>query len=140
MNTQDHFKLGSWLSNNTTRNHHWGVWDCNIFFVEYHDMMYGTDDLKRITNRYWDKKSGIKLLREFNLTPRQWLTVRGYKQTNTIRKWKTGDLATIDHKLYYTVYVWFNGAFWTVQEGKGLVGVTPQAVQKAGVTWWRKDG
>ena len=141
MNTQEKFKLGSWISRNTGQDFHWGVWDCNIFFVEYHDMMYGTNDLDRIYKKYIDRRSGIRLLKSMGLTSTQWLTIKGYKQLKTTpKKLLPGDVAVLDHKLYASVYIYFEGAWWSVQEDTGLRGYTPDAVKKAKPTWWRKDG
>lgn len=141
MKLQDKFKLGSWLSRNTDKDFHWGVWDCNIFFVEYHDIMYNTDDLKRIQNKYFDKRSGIRLLRDMKLTSGQWLTLRNYKKSPTKKpKWKDGDIALQEHRLYASVFIYFDGAFWSVTENSTLKGYTPKAVETAMTSWWRKDG
>ena len=140
MNTQNKFKLGNWITGNMNKEFYWGQWDCNIFFVEYHDMLYGTDDLKRIRNMYFDKRSGIRLLRDMKLTPNQWLTIRGYKQQDGTQTHTDGDLAVLNHKFYASVYIYFNGAFWSVQENVGLKGFTKEAVEKVNPTWWRKDG
>ena len=140
MNTQDKFKMGSWISGHIDTEFHWGHWDCNIFFVAYHDMMYGTKDLDRVVNQYFDKRSGIRLLKNMGLTPNQWLHMKDYSKISENTKKKDGDLAVLDHKLYASVYIYYNGAYWSVQENVGLAGYTPSAIKKAKPTWWRKNG
>lgn len=140
MRLQDKFKIGSWLTSNTGRDFHWGIWDCNVFFVLLHDHLYGTTDADRVVGKYHDKRSGIRLLRDMGLTSAQWLHLKGYEKCTGTKRFKDGDVAIIDHKRYASVYFYFDGAFWTVQEDKELTGYHPDSVADVLTSWWRKDG
>ena len=138
MQLQDKFKVGSWLTSKQGQAFNWGTWDCNIFFVELHDMLYGTTDLDRVHRKYQDRRSGVRVLREIG-TPAQWLHFKNYKKkTSSHPKWRDGDIATIDQRLYYSVYFYFDGAFWTVPEEGQLTGYTPASVENVMTAWWRK--
>lgn len=141
MNTQQKIKTGAWISGRVDKPFRWGTWDCNTFFIEWHDMIYSTDDLSRVAEQYASKSGAKAFMRKLALTPGQWLHMRSYKkQTEKKKTWQAGDVALIEHKWYATVFVYFDGAFWSVPEEGQLTGYTPKAVTKHITSWWRKDG
>ena len=140
MKLQDKFKLGSFITGKMGQDFHWGINDCNTFFIELHDKLYGTDDLKRVQEKYFDKRTAIQFLKDLGITPAQWLYMRNYRKLEDNFRWTDGDVAIHQHKTYASVYVYFNGAFWTVPEGKVMTGYHPKAFEKIKLTGWRKDG
>ena len=137
---QDKFKTGSWITGRRDTEFRWGFWDCNTFFIEWHDMIYNRNDLEGVQNHYSSKTGAKAYMVKLGLTPGQWLHIRNYKKGSGNTTWKDGDVALIEHKWYASVYVYFDGAFWTVPENKKLTGYTPEAVEKHMTSWWRKNG
>ena len=132
--------MGSFISGKVGQEFRWGINDCNTFFIELHDKLYGTDDLKRVKQQYINKKTAIKFLKNLGLTPAQWLHIRNYSQIKGKKDWQDGDVLTIQHKIYASVYVYFDGAFWTVPEEQTMRGYHPDSFTNVTYTGWRKNG
>lgn len=140
MNTQDKFRLGSFITRKTGQDFAWGVNDCNTFFIELHDLLYGTTDLDRVKAQYRNRHQAVKFLKQLGLTPAQWLYMRDYGVIQDPVDWQDGDVAIIQHRVFASVYVYFNGAFWTVPEGQQMRGYHPEALANQPVTGYRKNG
>jgi len=145
MRLQDKFKLGSFITGKIDQEFRWGQNDCNTFFIELHDKLYGTNDLSRVVDQYFDRNTAKKFLTDLGLTPAQWLHMRNYRRIpDLISKsnnfWQDGDVAIFQHKVFASVYVYFDGAFWTVPEGQTMKGYHPDALTKHNIQGWRKDG
>ena len=139
MRIQDQFKIGTFIAEKTDQAFRWGVNDCNTFFIELHDRLYGSRDLERVRNQYTDRSTARAFLKKLGLTPAQWLHMRNYsKISNT--DWQPGDVAILQHQVFASVYVYFDGAFWTVPEGKSITGYRPEALTKHDIQGWRKNG
>jgi hypothetical protein len=139
MKLQDKFKLGNYISSKTDEPFIWSHNDCNTFFIEFHDMMYGTDDLKRIKDKYHDRRAAIKFQKTM-VSPAQWLHLKGYEKISAPYNWQDGDVAVNQHKYYASGFIYFDGAFWTVVEGKTLTGYAPEAMEPHITNGWRKIG
>ena len=67
--------------------------------------------------------------------------LRDGKITSKKPKWSAGDVVLIERHAYSSVYIYSEGAFWTVPEGSELVAYDPSAVAKEMTSAWRKtDG
>jgi len=68
-----------------------------------------------------------------------WLHLRDYKELKAKNpQWENGDVVTIERGYYASVYVYFEGAFWTVPEGQEIKGYHPKAFKKLEKRNWRK--
>ena len=140
MRLQDKFKLGSFITGKMGQDFHWGINDCNTFFIELHDMLYNTKDLERVKEQYNNKRTAIQFLKNLSITPAQWLYMRHYRKLEGEYEWEDGDVAIHQHKVYASVYVYFDGAFWTVPEDKTMTGYHPKAFDNINLVGWRKNG
>lgn len=142
MNIQNSLKLRSIIKGQAGKPFEWGVHDCNTFFIDIHDKMYGTTDIQKVKNQYSDRRSAIKFLRDqLKLTPAQWLHFRNYVPIAEPGNWVAGDVVLIQHPVYASVYIYSEGAFWTVPENSELVAYTTGAVESQLTSAWRKtDG
>lgn len=135
MNLQQKFKLGSYITSKKGQPFQWGINDCNTFFTEYSDMFYNTEDTKRIKGQYLDRRSGIKFWRNLGLTPAQWLHMRGWEKIDD--DYADGDIIVFERKAYSSVYIYFDGAFWTVAENEECKGYHPTAFENLKTQGWR---
>lgn len=140
MKTQDKFIMGSFITRKTGQDFYWGINDCNTFFIELHDELYGTDDLKRVKEQYANRPEAVKFMKNLGLTPAQWLHMRNYRKLEDKFRWTDGDVGIIQHKVFASVYVYFNGAFWTVPEGEKMKGYNPKAFKDQPIVGFRKNG
>lgn len=136
---QQKFIAGNYITNKMGKDFEWGVNDCNTFFIELHDLLYETEDLPRVKEQYSTRKGAIKFLKDLQLTPAQWLTLRDYKKLKaTNPQYQDGDVLLLPMRVYSSVFFYFNGALWTFPEGKELRGYAPKAFNKLEKTVWRK--
>ena len=140
MRLQEKFKLGSYITGKIDQEFRWGLNDCNTFFIELHDKIYGTNDLPRVKNKYFDRHTANRFLRDLGQTPAQWLHFRNYRKLPGLDNWQDGDVVIFQHKVFASVYVYFDGAFWTVPEGQTMRGYHPDALTKHKIQGWRKNG
>lgn len=139
MHLQHRIKLASIISKYHDTEYQWGQADCNLFFIDVHDQMYGTNDLQEIQGKYEDLKSGIRYLKKkIKKTPEEWMMSRHYtllKHTDV----KVGDVALFQHKSYESVFIYSDGAWWSmVEEQNGLVGAPTEDVLAQATSLWRK--
>jgi hypothetical protein len=134
MDLQQQIKMGAFISKRQGMEFQWGVNDCNTFFIEMHDYVYGTDDFEtRVKEKYNDKRSAIQFMKDLGLTPGQWLALRDYtKLTSQNPQYRNGDVAIVTHKqnLYACVWVYYEGAFWGVPEGEEIQGYKPSMMRR----------
>jgi hypothetical protein len=136
---QQKFIAGNYITNKMGKDFEWGVNDCNTFFIELHDLLYETDDLPRVKEKYSTRKGAMKFLKDLKLTPAQWLTLRDYKKLKANNpQYQDGDVLLLPQRVYSSVFFYFNGALWTFPEGKELRGYAPKAFNKLEKTVWRK--
>jgi len=142
MNIQNSLKLRSIIKSQAGKPFEWGVHDCNTFFIDIHDKMYGTNDIQQVRDQYATRRGAIKFLRDrLKLTPAQWLHFRNYIAIEDTSKWMPGDVALIQHPTYASVYIYCEGVFWTVPEDGELVAYEKSAVESQLTSAWRKtDG
>jgi len=143
MDIQDSIKLLSIIRKQAGKPFQWGVHDCNTFFIEIHDQMYGSRDIEKVRDQYGDRRGAIVFLNKtLKLSAAQWLHLRNYKKIVSKKpKWTAGDVVLIERHAYSSVYIYSEGAFWTVPEGSELVAYDPSAVAKEMTSAWRKtDG
>ena len=137
MTLQQQLAMSSFIARNLNRKFAWGQWDCNLFFVELHDYVYGTRDRLRIIDKYDSAKTAFRFYRDFGVTGTQWMRLKGYEAI-LAHEVQEGDVALESTKLYAVPFVFHNGSFWTLVEGAQLAGYTTQAVAQAAVSYWRK--
>jgi hypothetical protein len=143
MNIQDSLKLRDIIKKQAGKEFEWGVHDCNTFFIDIHDKMYGSQDIEKVKHQYSNRRGAIVFLNKtLKLTAAQWLHFRKYKKITAKKpKWTAGDVVLIENPAYSSVYIYSEGAFWTVPEGSELVAYDPSAVAKEMTSAWRKtDG
>lgn len=138
MKTQQQLKMAAFISRHAGEAFAWGTNDCNTFFIEMHDYVYGTTDMLKVKNHYGSRRGACEFMRKLGLTPGQWLHLRGYKRITSADAWQNGDVATHNHRLYATVFVYFEGVFWSVQEETECAAYTVEAVTSAEHQGWRK--
>jgi hypothetical protein len=140
MELQQQLKMGSFISKRTGKAFEWNVNDCNTFFIEMHDYVYGTTDYEdKVKGAYSHKEGAKEFMRNLKITPAMWLHLRDYKELKAKNpQWENGDVVTIERGYYASVYVYFEGAFWTVPEGQEIKGYHPKAFKKLEKRNWRK--
>lgn len=140
MNIQDSIKLLSIIRKQAGKPFQWGVHDCNTFFIEIHDKMYGSKDIETVRDQYGDRRGAIVFLNKtLGLSAAQWLHFRNYRKVASKKpRWTAGDVVLIERHAYSSVYIYSEGAFWTVPENSELVAYDPSAVQKEMTSAWRK--
>lgn len=140
MNIQDGLKLRSIIQGKAGQPFEWGVHDCNTFFIDIHDKLYGTTDMKDVLHQYTNRKGAIAFLKnKLKLTSAQWLYFRNYRKQTGEVEWQNGDIALIEHKIYASVYIYCNGVFWTVPEQQELLAYESSAVESQMTSAWRKQ-
>lgn len=136
MKLQQNLILAKYIANLHGKDHRWGELDCCTVFLECHDALWGTDKAKPVKGKYHSKGSAVSFYKNMKLTWRQWLFTNNYRQVED--DLKEGDIAVLDHRLFPTVYIYHNKAFWTMSEDRNLVGVDATALQlNKAVTVWR---
>jgi hypothetical protein len=93
----------------------WGESDCNIFFIDWHDKVYGTTDLKKVKHQYISQRDAVRFYRKMGITANQWMHFKGYNKTDT-KVWRDGDILYVPHKLYPTAWIVFNNRCWSMLE------------------------
>lgn len=142
MHLQRRIKLASIISQYAETEFERGQNDCNTFFLDVHDKMYGTCDREEVVGKYDDLKSGIRYLKKkVKLSPHQWMMARHYAVLRD-RDVKVGDVALIEHRGYATAFIYSDGAWWTMLERTGgLNGVsTPDMLLQATSVWRKTHG
>ena len=137
MNLQEQIKMAAFISRREGDAFDWGKNDCNTFFIEMHDYVYGTQDMLKIQHQYGTRRGAIEFMRRLKLSPAQWLFLRGYRKM-TEPGFINGDVVIHDHKVYATVFVYFEGVFWSVQENTECQAYTVAAVTAQPHQGWRK--
>lgn len=136
MNTQQKLIGATYIAKHLNLKYERGQTDCLTVFLGYHDALWGTNKLAEIKGKYSDRKSAIQFYRNMKLSWRQWLFINGYKKSE--EKFTEGDIAVLDNGLYPTVYIYHNGAFWTMSEDRNFIGVDANVLsQHENVTVWR---
>ena len=131
--------LATHISNKHGAEYEWGVNDCNTFVFEFHDSAYGTNLMSLC--RYRDKRAAMKFSKGY-CTLNQWMHIHEYKakpKSGKNKAWAEGDIAVQTLKSWYnSAFIYHNGAFWAMTEGKGLNNYTVKAVESVMTSAWRK--
>ena len=140
MKMQEKMILATYISNKHGAEYEWGVNDCNTFVFEFHDQAYGTNLMSMC--KYRDKRAAMKFSKGY-LTLNQWMHIHNYKskpKSGKNKAWAEGDIAVQTIKPWYnSAFVYHNGAFWAMTEGRGLSNYTVKAVESVMTSAWRKD-
>lgn len=136
MRAQQKLIAAKYIADHLQYSHTWGTMDCCTFFLNYHDKIWGSETAKRIVGKYADKGSAIRFYKNWKLTWRQWLHLNNYEKNEG--KLAEGDIAVLDNRVFPTVYVYHNGAFWSMTEDRGMTAYDKNALKLHGnVTVWR---
>ena len=136
MKLQQHLILAKYIANLHGKDHTWGSMDCCTVFLECHDALWDTDKAKPVKGKYHNKGSAIEFYKNMKLTWRQWLHTNKYRKVED--DLKEGDIAVLDHKVFPSIYIYHNKAFWTMSEDRNLIGVDPETLtEHKNVSFWR---
>lgn len=136
MNLQQKLTVATYIGQLVNKTHDWGNVDCCTVFLQYHDALWGTEKAKEVIGRYKDRKGAMNFYKNMKLTWRQWLFVNKYEKVDGALE--EGDVAVLDHKLFPTVYIYHNGAFWVMSEEQNLSAFDAQLLRDhAQVSVWR---
>lgn len=140
MKMQEKMILATYISNKHGAEYEWGVNDCNTFVFEFHDQAYGTNLMSMC--KYRDKRAAMKFSKGY-CTLNQWMHIHNYNakpKSGKNKAWVEGDIAVQTIKPWYnSAFVYHNGAFWAMEEGKGLNNYTTKAIEAVMTSAWRKD-
>lgn len=140
MKMQEKMILATYIASKHGVEYEWGINDCNTFVFEFHDQAYGTNLMSLC--KYRDKRSAMKFSKGY-CTLNQWMNIHEYKakpKSGKNKDWREGDIAIQTMKPWYnSAFIYHNGAFWAMAEGKGLNNYTVKAVESVMTSAWRKD-
>ena len=116
--------------------HQWGINDCCTVFLKYHDAVWGANKADAVVDKYRGRRGAIEFYKNMKLSWRQWLFMNNYEEHTG--KLAEGDIAVLDNKLFPTVYIYHNGAFWTMSEDRNFIGVDSVTMKShENVSVWR---
>jgi len=104
----------------------WGKHDCNTFVVEFHDLLYNTDHLKKLKGKYSTLCGAIRFIKR-TLNAQQWFHSAGYYKAD-----QPQDLDIMHDG--FRAWLVFQGFGYTVAETGTLV---RQPINKIEATVWR---
>ena len=125
-------KLAKFLAKKNMAPHEYGVNDCMTFAIEWHDHNHGTRQLSKIYRKYHSLATAFKFYRNF-LSVNGWLKANGYQEVDDIAD---GDFLVQTVDRLPQVWIYFNGALYTIHEQRGLTAVSQDLVQD--YTVWRR--
>ena len=138
MNTQQKLISARYIADHLNQEHAWGTIDCCTVFLGWHDRVWGTDKQRDVVDNYNSRRGAIEFYKRMKLSWRQWLHINKYEQLVPLQRVTEGDIAVLDHRLFPTVYIYHNGAFWTMSEDRDFISIDKDSMRKHdNVTIWR---
>ena len=125
MMDENKLKLAKFIAKKSMASHEYGVNDCMTFPIEWHDHCRGTRQLDKIYRRYHSLATAFKFYRNF-LSVTGWLRANGYHEVDDI---SDGDFVVQTVDRLPQVWIYFNGALYTIHEQRGLTAVNIELVE-----------
>ena len=118
MRTGELLRHAAYIGRHQNKDFEWGKNDCLTFLFGWVDAVFGEKQQSKIRGKYYDIRSAVKFWREFPMSVKQWMTLRGFEQTDGEYA-REGDVRIIE-TAYPSAFIFHNGAWWQCSEGEGV--------------------
>lgn len=138
MNLNQTIKHSVYIGRAQNQDFAWGKHDCLTFLFGWYDYVFGTSHLTGITNEYHSTTSALRFWRNYPMTVTQWMHLRKFRKVEDDST-AEGDIRILDQdkRWFPSAYIYHNGAWWSINENRGCLAVTPESLANARTSHWR---
>ena len=126
-------ELAQHISRWQHKEHIWGESDCMMFAISFHDTRFNTTKVASIHRKYHSKFEAIRFYKNF-VSVESWLKMNGYKPVED--DLQDGDFVIKTHPVLDQGFYYFQGAFATMDEERGLIRIDADVLEYDSA--WRK--